>query len=44
VVRATQVGADTQLAQMAPLVEQAQAGKAQVQRLADRCPGMFVPW
>jgi P-type Cu+ transporter len=43
VVRATQVGADTQLAQMARLVEQAQAGKAQVQRLADRVSGIFVP-
>ena len=43
VVRATQVGADTQLAQMARLVEQAQAGKAQVQRLADRVSGVFVP-
>jgi Cu+-exporting ATPase len=43
VVRATQVGADTQLAQMASLVEQAQTGKAQVQRLADRISGVFVP-
>ncbi|WP_414711141.1 heavy metal translocating P-type ATPase [Pseudonocardia sp.] len=43
VVRATQVGGDTQLAQMARLVEQAQAGKAQVQRLADRVSGVFVP-
>jgi Cu+-exporting ATPase len=43
VVRATQVGADTQLAQMARLVEQAQAGKAQVQRLADRVSEVFVP-
>ncbi|WP_445190007.1 heavy metal translocating P-type ATPase [Pseudonocardia sp. Cha107L01] len=43
VVRATQVGAATQLAQMARLVEQAQAGKAQVQRLADRVSGVFVP-
>ena len=43
VVRATRVGADTQLAQMAKLVEQAQAGKAQVQRLADRVAGVFVP-
>jgi Cu+-exporting ATPase len=43
VVRATQVGAGTQLAQMARLVEQAQAGKAQVQRLADRVSGIFVP-
>ena len=43
VVRATRVGADTQLAQMARLVEQAQQGKAQVQRLADRVSGVFVP-
>lgn len=43
VVRATRVGADTQLAQMATLVEDAQNGKAQVQRLADRVSGVFVP-
>lgn len=43
VVRATRVGADTQLAQMARLVEQAQSGKAAVQRLADRISGVFVP-
>jgi Cu+-exporting ATPase len=43
VVRATRVGADTQLAQMARLVEQAQSGKAEVQRLADRVSGIFVP-
>jgi P-type Cu+ transporter len=43
VVRATRVGGDTQLAQMAALVEQAQSGKAQVQRLADRISGVFVP-
>jgi Cu+-exporting ATPase len=43
VVRATRVGADTQLAQMANLVEQAQTGKAAVQRLADRVAGVFVP-
>ncbi|MEO3861940.1 heavy metal translocating P-type ATPase [Acrocarpospora sp. B8E8] len=43
VVRATRVGADTKLAQMAALVEAAQAGKAQVQRLADRISGVFVP-
>ena len=43
VVRATRVGADTQLARMAQLVEDAQNGKAQVQRLADRISGIFVP-
>jgi Cu+-exporting ATPase len=43
VVRATRIGADTQLAQMARLVEDAQNGKAQVQRLADRISGVFVP-
>nr|WP_055501399.1 heavy metal translocating P-type ATPase [Nonomuraea pusilla] len=43
VVRATRVGSDTQLAQMARLVEDAQTGKAQVQRLADRISGVFVP-
>jgi Cu+-exporting ATPase len=43
VVRATRVGSDTQLAQMAELVEAAQSGKAQVQRLADRISGVFVP-
>jgi P-type Cu+ transporter len=43
VVRATRVGADTQLAQMARLVAEAQSGKAQVQRLADRVAGVFVP-
>ena len=42
-VRATRVGGDTQLAQMARLVEQAQAGKAAVQRLADRVSAVFVP-
>ncbi|MFI5736670.1 heavy metal translocating P-type ATPase [Kribbella sp. NPDC051587] len=43
VVRATRVGADTQLAQMARLVEDAQNGKAAVQRLADQVSGVFVP-
>lgn len=43
VVRATRVGSDTQLAQMARLVEEAQTGKAEVQRLADRVSGIFVP-
>ncbi len=43
VVRATRVGADTQLAQMGRLVAEAQHGKAQVQRLADRISGFFVP-
>jgi len=42
-VRASRVGADTQLAQMARLVEDAQSGKAEVQRLADRISGVFVP-
>ncbi|GGP66983.1 carbonate dehydratase [Streptomyces melanogenes] len=43
VVEATRVGADTQLARMARLVEDAQNGKAEVQRLADRISGVFVP-
>ncbi|GGS50511.1 heavy metal translocating P-type ATPase [Streptomyces violaceus] len=43
VVEATRVGADTQLARMAKLVEEAQNGKAEVQRLADRISGIFVP-
>jgi len=43
VVRASRVGSDTQLAQMAELVERAQTGKAEVQRLADRISGVFVP-
>ncbi|KJK45065.1 heavy metal translocating P-type ATPase [Streptomyces sp. NRRL F-4428] len=42
-VEATRVGADTQLARMARLVEDAQNGKAEVQRLADRISGFFVP-
>ncbi|CDO05555.1 heavy metal translocating P-type ATPase [Mycolicibacterium cosmeticum] len=42
-VRATHVGADTQLAQMARLVSEAQSGKAEVQRLADRVSAIFVP-
>jgi len=43
VVRATRVGSDTQLAQIARLVEDAQNGKAAVQRLADRVSAVFVP-
>ncbi|MFD8415821.1 heavy metal translocating P-type ATPase [Streptomyces sp. NPDC059650] len=43
VVEATRIGADTQLARMAKLVEDAQNGKAEVQRLADRISGIFVP-
>ncbi|WP_168626007.1 heavy metal translocating P-type ATPase [Cryobacterium sp. BB307] len=43
VVEATRVGADTELARMARLVEEAQTGKAEVQRLADRVSGIFVP-
>ena len=42
-VRANRVGSDTQLAQMAKLVEDAQTGKAQAQRLADKISGIFVP-
>ncbi|APT10469.1 cation transport ATPase, ZntA [Mycobacterium intracellulare subsp. chimaera] len=42
-VRATAVGADTALAQIVRLVEQAQSGKAAVQRLADRVSSVFVP-
>jgi P-type Cu+ transporter len=43
VVRANRIGSDTQLAQMARLVEEAQNGKAQAQRLADKISGVFVP-
>jgi Cu+-exporting ATPase len=43
VVAATRVGADTRLARMAKLVEDAQNGKAEVQRLADRVSAVFVP-
>ncbi|MET7711470.1 heavy metal translocating P-type ATPase [Streptomyces sp. NPDC005407] len=43
VVEATRVGADTQLARIARLVEDAQNGKADVQRLADRISAVFVP-
>ncbi len=42
-IRATKVGADTQLARMAKLVTDAQAGKASIQRLADRVSAVFVP-
>ncbi|MDN5899322.1 MAG: cadmium-translocating P-type ATPase [Brachybacterium sp.] len=42
-VRASRVGGDTQLAQMAKRVEDAQSGKADIQRLADRVSGIFVP-
>jgi Cu+-exporting ATPase len=43
VVEASRVGADTELARMTRLVEEAQTGKAEVQRLADRVSGVFVP-
>ncbi|MDQ3737760.1 MAG: heavy metal translocating P-type ATPase [Actinomycetota bacterium] len=43
VVRATRIGSDTQLAQIARLVQDAQTGKAPVQRLADRISAVFVP-
>ncbi|MEU8433582.1 heavy metal translocating P-type ATPase [Streptomyces sp. NPDC029216] len=43
VVEATRIGADTQLARMARMVEEAQNGKAEVQRLADRISAVFVP-
>ncbi|MEY3732743.1 MAG: hypothetical protein RL347_102, partial [Actinomycetota bacterium] len=42
-VRATRIGADTHLARIAQMVAQAQAGKAPVQRLADRISAVFVP-
>jgi Cu+-exporting ATPase len=42
-VRASRVGTETQLAQMAQMVEDAQSGKAQAQRLADSISGVFVP-
>jgi P-type Cu+ transporter len=44
VVRTTRVGEETQLARMARLVEEAQTGKAEVQRLADRVSAIFVPF
>jgi Cu+-exporting ATPase len=43
IVRATQVGSDTAVAQIARLVTEAQSGKAAAQRLADRVSGVFVP-
>ena len=43
VVQALAVGSDTQLARMAKMVEDAQSGKAEIQRLADRVSGVFVP-
>ena len=43
VVRATKIGSDTALSQIAKLVSDAQTGKAPVQRLADRVSGVFVP-
>jgi Cu+-exporting ATPase len=43
IVRATRIGSDTALAQIARLVSDAQSGKAPVQRLADRISGVFVP-
>ncbi|MFF1613699.1 heavy metal translocating P-type ATPase [Amycolatopsis sp. NPDC058278] len=43
IVRATRVGAETRLARIATMVERAQSGKADVQRLADRVSAVFVP-
>jgi len=43
IVEASRIGADTELARMGRLVEEAQTGKARVQRLADRVSGVFVP-
>src|SRR5699024_1078205 len=43
VVKATRVGSETQLAQMAKMVEDAQSGTAEIQRLADRVSSVFVP-
>lgn len=43
VIEATRIGKDTELARMAALVEQAQTGKSNAQRLADRISGVFVP-
>jgi Cu+-exporting ATPase len=43
VVEAVRIGADTELARLGRLVEDAQTGKAEVQRLADRVSGIFVP-
>ncbi|MGC0273628.1 heavy metal translocating P-type ATPase [Pseudactinotalea sp. Z1739] len=43
VVKATRIGSETQLAQMARMVEDAQSGKAEIQRLADRVSSVFVP-
>lgn len=43
IVQVTRVGADTELARIARMVEDAQSGKAQAQRLADRVSAIFVP-